>query len=104
MSTITQLVGENKIISLRIKNLESETAGAVNELIDILLIQDISLDEGLNEITLKAIKNQQGPLDQSLLSRLADFSNNLSKLEINFMASLTPDDRQSLVSMMTAIF
>ena len=38
MSTITNLVGENKINSLRIENLESETAGAVNELLDILLI------------------------------------------------------------------
>ena len=57
MSTITQLVGENKIDRLGIENLESETAGAVNELIDILLIQDISLEEGLEEITLKDIKN-----------------------------------------------
>ena len=57
MSTITQLVGENRINSLRIENLDSETAGAVNELIDILLIQDISLEEGLDAITLKDIKN-----------------------------------------------
>ena len=38
MTSITNLVGENKINSLRIENLESETAGAVNELLDILLI------------------------------------------------------------------
>ena len=38
MSSITNLVGENKIKSIRIENLESETAGAVNELLDILLI------------------------------------------------------------------
>ena len=57
MINITNLVGENKVTSLRIENLESETAGSVNELIDILLISDISLDEGLDEITLKSIKN-----------------------------------------------
>ena len=38
MSSITNLVGENKINSLKIENMESETAGAVNELLDILLI------------------------------------------------------------------
>ena len=38
MINITNLVGENKVTSLRIENLESETAGSVNELIDILLI------------------------------------------------------------------
>ena len=57
MSNITQLVGENRINSLKIENLDSETAGAVNELIDILLIQDISLEQGLDEITFKNIKN-----------------------------------------------
>ena len=57
MFSITNLVGENKVNSLRIENLESETAGAVNELIDILLVQDIPLEEGLDELTLKAIKN-----------------------------------------------
>ena len=56
MSNINNLVEENKIYSLRIENLESETAGAVNELIDILLIQDIP-EEGLDEIILTTIKN-----------------------------------------------
>ena len=53
MNNITNLVGEDKVYSLRIEDVESETAGAVNELIDILLIQDISMEKGLDEITLK---------------------------------------------------
>ena len=48
--------------------MDSETPGAVNELIDILLIQDISIEEGLEEITLKAIKNSKGPFDKSQLA------------------------------------
>ena len=103
MSSITNLVGENKINSLRIENLESETAGAVNELLDILLIQDISVEEGLDEITLYDIKNSRGPFDQSLLTRIANYSNNLSKLKMTNMLGLTHDDRQSLVNMMTEI-
>ena len=59
------------------------------------------MEEGLNEITLTAINNSRGPFDLSLLARLADYSNNLSKLEIMYMVGLTPDDRASLVSMMT---
>ena len=104
MFNITNLVGENKVSSLRIENLESETAGAVNELIDILLVQDISLENGLEEITVKAINNSNGPFDPSLLARLAEFSTNLSKLEVSFMLGLTLDDRQSLVNMMITIF
>ena len=57
MLSITNLVGEQNVDSLKIENLVSETAGAVNELLDILLIQDISLEEGLDEITLTAINN-----------------------------------------------
>ena len=57
INNITNLVGEDKVYSLRIEDLESETAGAVNELLDILLIQDISLEEGLDEITLTDINN-----------------------------------------------
>ena len=68
MNNITNSVGENNVYSLRIENMESETAGAVNELIDILLTQDISIEEGLDEITLKAIKNSNGPFDLSLLA------------------------------------
>ena len=57
MLNITKSIGEDYVYSLRIENLESETAGAVNELLDILLIQDISLEEGLDEITLTDINN-----------------------------------------------
>ena len=38
MYKITNFVGEHKVSSFRIENLESETAAAVNELVDILLI------------------------------------------------------------------
>ena len=38
MINITKLVGEDYIYSLKIENMESESAGAVNELIDILLV------------------------------------------------------------------
>ena len=51
------------------------------------------MEKGLEEITLKSIINSQGPFDLSLLARLADYSNNLSKLKISYMSGLTPNDR-----------
>ena len=42
MANITEQIGESKVTSFRIEDVESETAGAVNELMDVILIQDIS--------------------------------------------------------------
>ena len=57
----------------------------IAELIDLITIQDIHPDNGLSEIKFSDFSNNVEELDESVLDRLIEFSNNLSKLTVSNM-------------------
>ena len=72
-------------------------------MIDLIASQDISEEEGLNEIQLRNFSKTCVPFDDSILFRFAKHSIKLQKLEISHMQSLPKETKQSMVQMIVQI-
>ena len=69
----------------------------MNELIDLIAMQDIHPTEGLNEIKFCKFSLSVGDLDEGVLDRLIEFSNNLTKLTVSDMKDTSIENRIALV-------
>ena len=84
--------------SFSIQNVDMVASDVMAELIDLISIQDIHPEDGLNEIKFRDFK-KVGELDEGVLDQLIPLSKRLTKLTVNKMWQTSEENRQALVLM-----
>ena len=71
--------------SVCIQNVREASDAVIAELIDLISMQDIHPDDGLNEIKFSNFRENVGELDEGVLDQLIPISKKLTKLTVNNM-------------------
>ena len=75
----------------------------IAELIDLISMQDIHPDNGLNEIKFSNLYRKVEELDEGVLDQLIPLSKKLTKLTVSRMYSTSAVNRQALLCMIEKI-
>ena len=91
---LNKAIGKWYMTSVCIQNVREASESVIAELIDLISMQDIHPDDGLNEIKFSNFRENVGELDEGVLDQLIPISKKLTKLTVIYMGRTSEENRK----------